>query len=46
MNALKYFICTNGMKYLRKEYLVGSMLPFLSESTNILLTSLNVGSSG
>ena len=32
------------MEYLSKEFLVGSSVPFLNESTNNLLLCLNVGS--
>ena len=44
MDALKPLISSNGTYYLSKEYLVGTLSPFLDEFTNNLLIFLNVGS--
>ena len=43
-HALKSLISTNGMQYLSKEFFIGSVLPFLNESTNNLVVFINVGS--
>ena len=44
MDALKPLISSNGTYNLSKEYLVGTLSPFLDEFTNNLLIFLNVGS--
>ena len=44
IKALKYLISTNRILYISNESLVGSLLPFLNESTINLLVFLNVGS--